>query len=294
MRFATRKTEISQAMMTGIVREILKEYNLRPMKLKVAEAKTGMLEVWIHDSNHNNIEVGYNPNIIAFFNLEEIKALMHHEIFHPLTMKTDNMIPVPDNVQPEMRDYLSDFTVLYHEYINYAEYLAYYRDSRLFREYKVGEITNYEIIIQTLRYLVQNGTLPTPLHIHQMVIKILIDAVFFFAVDTQPFQEFANRINVQVLTQYYQWIVEDLKFIHELQPATTSMFELTQLIGHVTTSVIVENIIMNSVITFSPNSQQRFTDACDHLPEGPKRTIANRWLERAPRRMQSRDTPFFS
>ena len=147
---------------------------------------------------HTNIELTYNPLILSFYDYEEIESMLYHEAFHPLTQKGSDEILVPD-VAPELADYLSDFTVVYNEFVNYASQDIYYKTSQSFSRVKIKEISNYSVILSNLKYVMSNDNLPTPLFPHHMLINILSDAIYFRLYDQKFIESWSEKNNANAI-----------------------------------------------------------------------------------------------
>lgn len=262
-----------------MVKEIFQKYGYKPNRLKVKAGRTGIAEIRSRDRNQTNVEIVYNPYTLAYYDTEEIESIMHHEVFHALTKKRDDNIPTFADSE-EMADYISDFTVAYDEYTDYAEQLDYYKNSQAMLRYKKKEIANYRIMVADCRYAIANSGLPTPLFPHQTLIRIFRDAVYFQVVNQDVLSDWLKKDGLDSLLTFYGWITEDFIVIHKAKPEGDDIFRLTQVIGHMTTSLIAEYIISGNRIEFTPNSYARFEDAIAHLTKPTENEIARNWLSR--------------
>jgi hypothetical protein len=150
-KLTNKKTEVNQQSLEKAFRKTLEKYGVKPKRLRVKEGKTGLFEILSLDDNRSNIELTYNPITLSFYDQEEIDSMLYHEAFHPLTQKRQAAIPVPDT-SPELMEYLCYFTVAYDEYVNYADQREYYETNQAFLRVKLRELSNYSIILSSLRH----------------------------------------------------------------------------------------------------------------------------------------------
>jgi hypothetical protein len=277
-----KKTEINQKMIERIFKMILDKYNVKPIRLKVKEGKTGLFEILSLNDAHSNIEVTYNPVTLSFYDHEEIESMLYHEAFH-LSQGGSSGILVRDFNSPELTDYISDFTVVYYELVNYKSQHQYYEISQPFSRVKRKEISNYSVILSNLKHLISSNNLPTPLFPHQTVLKILSDAVYFRLIDQQSFASWAEKNHSNALLTYYDWITEDFSMIYNSNPSRDDVFKSTQLVGMLTISVDTTETILGDRIEFSPdafNMYRRHHDLEDNRNNMARHTITQSWIDR--------------
>jgi hypothetical protein len=135
-KIGNKKTDINRELLETSFRKILKEYNITPIRLKVKEGQTGLFEILSLNDAHINIELTYNPVTLSFYDHEEIESMLYHEAFHPLTQEGSSGILVRDFNSPELTDYISDFTMVYNEYVNHKRQHQYYETSEPFSRVK--------------------------------------------------------------------------------------------------------------------------------------------------------------
>ena len=95
-RYRNKKTEVNQKMLEKMFKKILEKYNIKPLRLRVKEGKTGLFEVVSLNDSNTNIELTYNALTLPLLDHEELESLLYHEAFHPLTQKGSNIVPVLD------------------------------------------------------------------------------------------------------------------------------------------------------------------------------------------------------
>lgn len=278
-KLTEKKTEVNQQSLEKAFRNILEKYGVRPNRLRVKEGKTGLFEILSLNNNHSNIELTYNPVTLSFYDQEEIESMLYHEAFHPVTQRRGAEISVPDT-SPELMDYLSDFTVAYNEYVTYADQSEYYETNQAFLRVKLKELSNYSVILSTLRYFMSNGLLPNPLFPHITLIKILTDALYFRLYNKSVLESWAQKYHTDAILRFYDWIVENFRVIHTSNQAIEDIFMLTQSIGGLTISVDISEMVFGNRIEFSADAfdvyQCRTRDESNPI----MRTIAHSWLNR--------------
>lgn len=279
-KWKDRKTEVTQDLIENLFQLILDHYKIKPKRLKIKTGKTGLFEIKSLDIAHTNIELIYNPLTLAFYDKDEIESMLYHEAFHPLTMKTSDAIPVPESQYEELMDYLSDFTVVYSEYINYAEQSDYYRTSKAFTRVKEKEIPNYSLILTNLKHFMTTGSLPHALFAHNMLIKMLSDAIYFCVFPAETINSWADKYKANAILKFYKWITEDFTYIHSLQPIPEQIFSLTQLTGGLTLHVDSSELVLGNTILFTPDTLGFYQGRYDRTSDSHERKIIQTWIER--------------
>lgn len=278
-KLTNKKTEVKQQSLEKVFRKTLEKYGVRPKRVRVKEGKTGLFEILSLGDNHSSIELTYNPIALSFYDQEEIDSMLYHEAFHPLTQKRQAAIPVPDT-SPELMDYLSDFIVVYDEYANYANQREYYETNQAFLRVKLKELSNYSVILSTLRHYMSNGLVPNLLFPHITIIKILTDALYFRLYNKRVLESWAQKYHTDAILRFYDWIVEDFRVIHTSNQTTGDIFMLTQSIAALTISVDISELVFGNRIEFSADTFDIYQYRMREESNPIMRTVTNSWLNR--------------
>lgn len=279
-KWKEKKTGISAKQLENLFRKILDEYGIKPAKLKVKDGQTGLFEITSYDDKHTNMELVYNKHALPYYDKDEIEAMLYHEAFHPLTMQSGSMIPVRPAPR-ELMDYLTDFTVVYEEYVNYAEQLQHYEKSSAMLSVKLKEIPNYSIMFYDIKYAISLGRLPHALFPHNVLIKVLSDAIYFRILHKEVLDDWAEKNKANAILRFYDWIVQDFKEIHSYKPNAEEIFTLTQLTGQLSVSVETTEMILGNRIEFTPEAYDVYNSCLNAMASKPKENkMAQAWMDR--------------
>ena len=278
-KWKIKKTVVTDNLIKTIFQKILEKYNIVPKRLKIKSGTTGMCEIRIFDKAKTNLELVYEPVVLSYFDEDEIEAMLYHEAHHVLTKNTTDDVMVPD-VSPELQDYLSDWTVAYDEYRNYAEHLDYYKTSKPFLMFKRKEIANYGVMIADLKYMFAIDSLPTPLHPHNILLKMFLDAVYFMLLDREVFASWATKYSMNAILKFYEWITEDLKYIQGVNPTLEEIFTFTQLSGAMSISVDSSELVLGNSMGFTPDASSFYKVHYDRNNNLNQRKLIQSWIDR--------------
>ena len=256
---------------------ILKKYGKKLKKLKV---KTGMIptEISVKDNFQTNVEVSFNPSVLSFYDDDEIDATLHYLAFLLFTMQGSSNIRAP-NVGPNLVNYLTDFTVLYNAYLAYSKYSTYFNQNEAYLRAREREIPNFSIIIYGIRNALLSSEMP-PLFSLLGLSTIFQDALYFTLFYREKLESWAREYNMNSILTLYNWIIDDFKIIHDSKSSLNQMFDRTQLIGKLTTTVDTNAMMLKDRIIFLPDSKPTLEKLLSNTKDMTEGNLIKLWLTR--------------
>lgn len=129
-------------------------------ELKVTDNFVGVIEVLQPDDNDfHKLEINFDPQALRRYTTEEIRAMLRHELMHPITMQESSKIIVSDGIQ-EIQNLQAGIQEAYDEMINYKEYSKRFPDDQDLHSMKQKMYTNFSIIFLTSKYMLENNRIP--------------------------------------------------------------------------------------------------------------------------------------
>ncbi len=244
--------------------------------LKVTDNFEGVIEVLQPDNNDfHKLEINFNPHALRRHTVKEIRAMIRHELMHPITMQESSKIIVSDGIQ-EIQNIQAGVQEAYDEMINYKEYSKRFPNDQDLHSMKQKMYTNFSIIFLTSKHMIENNLIPRD-HpdLFSHALTIYDDAVYNFFEHPDKFEHWVNDNSAQALHEFLKWIHEDLTTIHENISNRDEMREIIFLTFKMLVTVSIDQIYTSNSIVFN----QMYTNAYQHCQKHYTDSLGGKLLE---------------
>ena len=220
-----------------IKKELIADFSKKPIREKIGESELDSLvkdslKVCKYESEYNLIETDdysdylsieptensfdlyYNPEFLRKFNDDQIKAMIRHEIFHPITM---DVIEFPIESNKEITNQ-NMFLKIYAEMINYKKYVNQIPNDIELRKIKQGIAYDGILTLLVTKNLIhkhmQNGAIFSYDNLFY-VLKSLELLIYYFYDNGKIITPLIKKYNLQAIWQLFSWINHDMSYIQK-------------------------------------------------------------------------------
>ena len=230
--------------------------------LKVTDNFQGVIEVLQPDpSDFHKLEINFNPQTLRRHSIEEIRAILRHELMHPITMQESSKIIATDGVIPEIQNIQAGIQEAYDEMINYKEYTKLFPNEKDFHSMRCKIFSNCSIIFLTTKHMIENNQIQ---HDHPQLISNVLtiydDIVYFFFEHTEELEQWVDENSAHAFYELLKWIHEDLNMIQDNVSNRDEMRNIIFLTFKMLVTVSIAEVYTSNSITFT----QMFAGAYDH------------------------------
>jgi predicted SprT family Zn-dependent metalloprotease len=268
-----------------------KDCDFQITELTVTNDFEGVLECTQFDDDYHKIQIRFNPKRLAQHNDDEIRALLRHEIMHPITMRESSKIMITDTY-PEMQELQKAVQTAYDEMINYKEYSKRFPHDPNLHSAKEKVFTNFSLIFLTARNMLENNRIQRD-HpfLFVQTLAIYEDAVYNFFENTSKLDQWVNENSAQALNEFLRWIHEDFNTIQNNVSNRDEMREIIFLTFKMMASISIDLIYTSNTVEFNAmwptayqHCQNRYTDSLGtqllslwkkRFDESPKTFLSN-------------------
>lgn len=185
------------------------------LRLEAVEEPT-VTEVWMDEQR--NVVLKYNPLSLGTLTEKAIDGLLLHEACHVCTLP-DTLLHVRNVGGPEMVRFLGNSITNYEEYLAHVEFVKRFRTDPRYeglKEHQTGLLTNFEIILNSLRMMAEMGRNLNQFWILEHIGAIIYDSMFFFASGDDSFLNWCKSHSIDKLACFVGWFYEDFEYIRKL------------------------------------------------------------------------------
>ena len=81
-----------------------KDCDFEITELTITDDFEGVMEVFQPDDDFHKFKIRFNPNWLIRHTVDEIRAMLRHEIIHPITMQEASKVIVTEGSPPEIQE----------------------------------------------------------------------------------------------------------------------------------------------------------------------------------------------
>ena len=228
-----------------------KDCNFQISELTVTDDFEGVFEVLQPDDDFHKFKIRFNPNGLTRHTVDEIRAMLRHEIIHPITMQESSKTIVTEGA-PEIQELQAAVQTAYDEMINYKEYSKRFSNDPGLRSAKQKVYTNFSLIFLSVKNMLETNKLPQDhpsLFVHALA--IYEDAVYDFFEDATKLEQWVNENSAQALYEFLQWIHEDFNIIQDSVSTRDEMREIIFLTFKMMATVSIGLIYTSNTLEFN-------------------------------------------
>jgi hypothetical protein len=208
-----------------IKKEVIADFSKKPIREKIGESELDVLvkdslKVCKYESEYNLIETDdyyklsssestengfdlfYNPELLRKFNDDQVKAIIRHEIFHPITIGFIN--------EPEEDDLEKLYFLIYAEMINHEKHVNQIPNDIELR--KIKQPIAYEAIGNLLA--AKNNINYDDNPIGHVLIS-LERLIYYFYDDTKTIMRLIKKYDLQAIWELFSWVNHDMSYIQK-------------------------------------------------------------------------------
>jgi len=293
-----------------IKKEVIADFSKKPIREKIGESELDVLvkdslKVCKHESEYNlketndyrnnlsstptenGFDLYYNPELLRKFKDDQIKAIIRHEIFHPITI---GVIKFPE----ESIDNENLFLKIYAEMINHKKHVNQIPNDVELR--KIKQTTAYEAICTLLAAKnninddIPDGYTTNPQTLAH-VFKSLELLIYYFYDDTKTIMRLIKKYDLQAIWELFSWVNHDMSYIQKnfimkgdrLEGEDIS--EIIKLLNYVnacTTNLKLKTLFLENKIEFEEKFIEimKSTDTSKQVDQNIVTKIFEFWQER--------------
>jgi hypothetical protein len=216
-----------------IKKEVIADFSKKPIREKIGESELDVLvkdslkvckyeseynliETYDYDnlssseSTENGFDLYYNPELLRKFNDDEIKAIIRHEIFHPITI---GLIKFPE----ESFDNQNLFLKIYAEMINHKKHVNQIPNDIELR--KIKQKISYEAIGTLLIVKDEINYIHDGYHISERILRKVFKSlellIYYFYDDTKTIMPLIKKYDLQAIWELFSWVNHDMSHIQK-------------------------------------------------------------------------------
>jgi hypothetical protein len=222
----------------------------------------------------NNFKLAYT-RLIQKLKYQEVKSILKHEICHFLSIGTTKIHTIR-----AAKEYVK-YVMIFREYLAHVEFIKRFGFDKWLTSFHRKNLKYYEVILKKARSVKKLSSVEDHQRLLSFFFSILYDAIYFFVINDDSFEDWCQRRALSNLHQVYQWIYEDMKYFKELKISQEEKEKLVQ-------EAAIFPISLDLIALFQENRVKTIKELFDHatnfsamLSYNPHvRNIAERWIQR--------------
>lgn len=257
-----------------------KDCNFQITELTITDDFEGVIEVLQSNDDFHKFTIRFNPNRLTRHNVNEIRAMLRHEIMHPITMQESSKIIVTDG-PPEIQELQAAVQTAYDEMINYKEYSKRFPNDPDLHSAKQKIYTNFSLIFLGVKSMLKNNNIQQdhPLLFVQ-ALAVYEDAVYNFFEDTTKLEHWVSENSAQALYEFLRWIHEDFNIIQNNVSNRDEMREIIFLTFKMMASVSIDLIYTSNTLEFNAMWSVAYQHCQTHYPDSLGIQLLSLWKKR--------------
>lgn len=265
--------------MTEYVYDAAKDCDFEITELKVVDDFEGVMEV-LQEEDFHKFRLRFNPNNLSRHTVDEIRAMLRHEVIHPITMQESSKIAVTDST-PEIQELQAAIQTAYDEMINYKEYSKRFPNDAALTSAKQKIYTNFSLIFLGMKNMLETGQIqPNHPTLFVSALSIYEDAVYDFFEDTERLEQWVNENTAQALYEFLKWIHEDFNIIQENISNRDDMRKIIFLTFKMMVTVSIDSIYSSNTIEFNNMWTTAYEHCQNHYDDELGKQLLTLWKQR--------------
>ena len=293
-----------------IKKELIADFSKKPIREKIGESELDSLvkdslKVCKYESEYNLIETDdysdylsieptensfdlyYNPEFLRKFNDDQIKAMIRHEIFHPITI---GVIKLPEEPLENQKLLLK----IYAEMINHKKHINQIPNDIELR--KIKQTIAYEAIGTLLAAKnninddIPDGYTTSPQTLAH-VFNSLELLIYYFYDDTKTIMPLIKKYDLQAIWELFSWVNHDMSYIQKnfmikgerLEGKDMDgLMELLYCVNALATNLKLKTLFLENKIEFEENfiKKMKSMDNSKKVDQNIVTRIFEFWQER--------------
>ena len=257
-----------------------KDCDFQVTGLTVTDDFEGVMEVLQHEDDFHKFKLRFNPNNLAHHTVDEIRAMLRHEIIHPITMQESSKIVVTDTAS-EIQQLEVAVQTAYDEMINYKEYSKRFPNDSTLHSAKQKAYTNFSIIFLSVRNMLETNKIrPDHPSLFVHALAIYEDAVYNFFEDVIRLEQWVNENSAQALYEFLKWIHEDFNIIQDNVSNRDEMRKIIFLTFKMMPAISIDLVYTSNILEFNNIWPTAYAHCQKHYTDNLGSQLLSLWKKR--------------